>query len=161
MYMMGIKEIYYRLKYGIFNLVYYFKVIWNDRHWDPYFFYILLKKKLEGMEKFFTNKAGYVGREKDVKRIPFCIRCLNRLIEDNYMDPENNIVKIYGNHIFKVADEKGMVEMTRSKVESGERREEDYWKDFRKYMDRSINSELRDIRLLFKVIEMNIQRWWD
>lgn len=163
MYMMGIKEIYHRLKYGIFNLFYYFKVIWNDRHWDPHFFYILLKKKLEGMEKFFTNKAGYVGKEKDVKRILFCIRCLERLIKDDYVDPDNKLRKKYGKFVIEcVVDEKGreVCEMSREKVKTEEEKER-YERELSERCSRGYYEEQRDIRLLFKVIEMNIQRWWD
>ena len=161
--MIGIREIYYRLKYGIFNLIYYFNVIWNDRHWDHYYLYLLLKRKLEGMERFYREKANHEGSEKDSKKMRFCVDCLERLIKDDYVDPENKLREKYGKYVMKcVLDEKGrnVFEMNREKVKTKEEKER-YDEELRERCSRGYYEEQRDIRLLFKVIEMNIQRWWD
>ena len=54
------KQYYRKFKQGIGNLIYYFKVIWNDRQWDYAFFYRLeLKKELNGSE-FVTDEGTTV-----------------------------------------------------------------------------------------------------
>jgi hypothetical protein len=66
---------YYNLKYGITNLIIYFKVIWYDRNWDQYFLYVLLAKKLERMEiemkeaNNHTDTLEVVEQIKEAKEI--------------------------------------------------------------------------------------------
>ena len=51
------KQYYRKFKQGIGNLIYYFKVIWNDRQWDWEFIMKIEKKKLDRMIKWYTKEV--------------------------------------------------------------------------------------------------------
>lgn len=80
----------YNLKYGIKNLFKYFKVIWNDRHWDYSFILILLKFKLETIKNSYSKKHYSTDVPYQLKYINICIILLDRLIENNFLKEELN-----------------------------------------------------------------------
>lgn len=60
--------------YGIKNLIFYFKVIWNDRAWDYIYILELLDKKLEQIElhmedKYYGKCLKYYGNTKIRNRL--------------------------------------------------------------------------------------------
>jgi hypothetical protein len=69
---------------GIKNLFVWFKIIWNDRWWDHYFFFIILHKKLSIMEKNFRKNGSHSCAEQDADKIKKCVLVIERLIKDNY-----------------------------------------------------------------------------
>ena len=52
---------------GLGNLLYYFKVIWNDRQWDYKFFYRFELRKVQKMIRWWSN-GNNVTSEKEVLR---------------------------------------------------------------------------------------------
>jgi hypothetical protein len=76
--------VYYNLKYGIKGLYNWIPVIWNDRQYDDYFLFKILRHKLILMEREYRRINVYVGQEKDHKKIQLCVYILNRIINDDY-----------------------------------------------------------------------------
>lgn len=76
------KQYYRKFKQGIGNLIYYFKVIWNDRQWDYTFFYRLELKKVQKMIEWWS-KGDNVTSEKSVLRdLRICEYLLKVLSEE-------------------------------------------------------------------------------
>lgn len=82
------EDLYYDTKWGVKNLITYFKVVWGSRHWDfngtPM---VMLKFNLEQLLPSIEN--GYEvdeSRLEKVKNIKRCIELLDRLLKDEYID---------------------------------------------------------------------------
>lgn len=73
----GLRE----LRRSLYNLYYYFNVIWNDRDWDHAYMWNLQLKKFEKAYKFRQSKwcAKYVGQGKVDQALRICIVILKRL----------------------------------------------------------------------------------
>ena len=69
---------------SIKRLFYWLPVIWKDRDWDQYFFFVILRHKMKSMQKYFEKNAHFVGMEKEAKRMKLCVKLLDMLIIDEY-----------------------------------------------------------------------------
>jgi hypothetical protein len=143
---------------GMSNLFKYFKIIWNDRDWDNEYIFILLKKKLEHTANYLEKNDYYVDVAKDVKRIRFCVRCIDRIIKEDYIDINNNLLKKYGEHDFRVDGEYFIFSRKNIKTEEEQAQ---YDKEFKRYSDIGDYISNRDLRLLFGTLEKYIKYWWD
>lgn len=75
---------------GIKNLIYYFKVIWNDNDWDYSFITDLLYVKLNKTYQRYNNKRYFVGQEDNtVKPLRICVEILNRSKNNFYWNTDN------------------------------------------------------------------------
>lgn len=152
------RTIYYNLKYGIQNLIRWFKVIWSDRDWDQYFFYRILVNKFEHMEYFFRNDANFVDKEKVADKIMIAKNLAKRLMEDDYLNNATvDYDKIYGN------DELFIFEPVKNEkysklVEVGTKHQHDMFGKASKHSDKM---RQQDKEILFDLIKKNIDRWWD
>lgn len=75
-----------KIKYGIQNLWYWRKVIWNDRDWDYYFLSKMIVHKMKRMDKHFLEYSNHVNREKDVRKMRCFYKRLERAMNNDYMD---------------------------------------------------------------------------
>jgi len=87
-----------KIAWGIRNLIYYFRVVWNDRDWDYAFIEILLMHKLQKTYKryhsvkYMKNQGQFV-----TKPLRICVEILQRqddgfyYMVDNWMDKHNGI----------------------------------------------------------------------
>ena len=147
------------IKQGVTNLIKYLPVIWNDRHWDGDYVYLLLHRKLELKEKFFRSGNTYtLDSDGTADEIKLAKEALNRLIEDDYLTEET-----------KEYDEKyGHLDiLTFEKVEGKnysrlvEQRPEEAIKVFRDACDRSNKREDADRKFVFNYMRDRIEGWWD
>ena len=77
------------LKRSVYNLFYYFNVIWNDRDWDHAYMHRLQLKKFKKAYKFRTESPycmRCVGQEKQDQALRICINILEREINNWYTD---------------------------------------------------------------------------
>lgn len=163
--MVKLKDLYYNIIYGIQNIFLYFSVIWRDRNWDSHWIFVLLRRKLQLMSKNFEKWNRYEGVEKDVKKMRFCIKIIDRLIEDDYFDPKGELEKKWGKHnLFNYlnGEDKDLNDnlLLRERVKNRED-EELYNKELMKHINIEEFKKKRDLRLLFKTLEFNIENWWD
>jgi len=166
-----ITEFYYNhirglILYSIPNFFYYFKVIYQDRDWDDNYIFIILKRKLEKQLRRFSTIELFVGQDKEIKRIKFCISCLDRIIKDDYrLKWTNEIAEKYGQQkmITEPYDDNGSVEVvkiTRTKCNTPKLELEEHGLTMKLY-EYAQNDQDRDVRLLFRVLEKYIKHWWD
>jgi hypothetical protein len=158
-----------QIKYGIQNLIKYFKVIWNDRDWDHYFFFILLQTKLKYMEKIFRQYGYHVNSERDADKMKVCINLLGRIINDDYCKYEfekhdERYGKLKMNTLPNQYDNNGKVssylaEFSRDKTT--EQIKEQERKAFQRIYKKQILLEKNDLDLLFHILRTQIKSWWD
>lgn len=151
-------------RYGIPNLFAYFKIIVNDRDWDHTYFYELIQLKLSRMSKRIEylqkNDCAFEGSDLQIKRINFCIRCIDRLIREEYRQ------NIYNDIMDKYERNIGIKWLEtwnewQDKLEKNPELKNEYYNDLRNLWDMQEADFLRDKRLLFRVLEKYLHDWWD
>jgi len=83
-YKISFKNNWRNLKYGIKNLIAYFKLIWNDRDYDYVFWLKMNRLKFSRMENTIRNHGNHVDSSKDADNINDAIKIIDRMLEDNY-----------------------------------------------------------------------------
>ena len=76
------KQYYRKFKQGIGNLIYYFKVIWNDRQWDYTFFYRLELKKVQKMIQWWSSGDNVTSEKSVLRDLRICEYLLKVLSEE-------------------------------------------------------------------------------
>jgi hypothetical protein len=130
---------------SIKNLINWLPVIWIDRQYDHYFIYNILQFKLEKQAKYISKYSHHVDRNYDVMKINTCVRLIKKLKNDEYeMEFYDHLKKKYG--ISNVNFIKATPAIK---------------KDCKEMMKTSIEKHKKAKRILFKLLESNIENWWD
>lgn len=80
--MKQIFNFYRKLKQGIENLIYYFRVIWNDRQWDYVFLYRLELKKVQKMIQWWSKGNNVTSKNNVLRDLRICEYLLKVLSEE-------------------------------------------------------------------------------
>lgn len=80
--MKQIFNFYRKLKQGIENLIYYFRVIWNDRQWDYVFLYRLELKKVQKMIQWWSKGNNVTSENNVLRDLRICEYLLKVLSEE-------------------------------------------------------------------------------
>ena len=77
------------------NVISWFPVIWQDEQWDFYYFYRILNKKLDLIEKHMKSDfcMKSVNQDKYIKQVQVCKYLVERLIYHDYT--ENALIPYY------------------------------------------------------------------
>lgn len=169
------------IKQGLKNLQYWLPVIWKDRDWDHHFIFEVLKHKLKAQAKYIGKRGIHTEAKKDSRNMKICVSLIQK-IQDEYYEGEyldysesrfwfeshedfpgyfaleredvsenyDEFFKKYPRIYKRVLNGEGMF--------SREGREED--KSIIAMNIAKINQD-RAHKLLFKIMEENILRWWD
>lgn len=76
---MMIKDIWYNFKYGISNLFYFFKVIWNYRNFDYGYLLEIEKRAMIRMKKYYETCNITYSDTDTAKDLDLCINILNEM----------------------------------------------------------------------------------
>lgn len=161
-----IKSFFYGIKTGIKNLIKWTPVIWRDRDWDQYFFYVVLHFKLKRMEKLHRNHSHLVNGKKYADQIKLAVLLLDRIIKDNYLE---NVIepheKKWGQSDFvftPLKDNKNLSSLS-IKVEKANTPEEKAKENKERMALYKHSDDLKnqDLDMLFKHIRKYIEGWWD
>jgi hypothetical protein len=83
---------------GIKNLIYYFRIIWNDMDYDYYYILFLIFHKLKKTQKRYTKKDFFENQENELnKPLRICIEIIYRMLTDFYYNDIKNYDKIIDN----------------------------------------------------------------
>jgi len=166
---------------GVKNLIYWFPIIWKDRNWDSHYIFEILKHKLTAQANYIAERDIHTRAQHDARNMRWCVK-LMKLIQDDFYESE------YGDyhktkHWFEPIDD-GMGSSTWKSREL-EENFDDYFAKYPLIHKRVLNGEgvfkregredekrliamnigiinqTRSHKLLFKIIEQNIQGWWD
>lgn len=169
------------IRVGICNLIYWFPVIWKDRNWDDSYIFEIMMHKLKAQSKFIGARDIHVLAERDAEVMMTCVRLMERVKEEYYS------MEYFDYHESKNWFEDVPGKEGYSSWESRLIREnfDDYFKKYPLIYKRVLNGEgvfnlegreedkqiiamnighinhERARKLLFKIMEENIERWWD
>lgn len=166
---------------GIKNLWKWFPLVWKDRDWDNHFIFEALKFKIENTAKYIKKNDRYVGCERDVQIMMTCVRLIEK-IQDQFYDLEHHY---YMEQKFSFEKVEGS-DLSELKIETTSENLSDYFSKhpnvYRRALKSSITKEKwyysevsnqtlamwmghynhnRARRILFSLMERNIEKWWD
>jgi hypothetical protein len=155
---------------NIHNLIRWFPIIWKDRDWDDHFIFEILKFKLKNQAKYIGYHDRHLSAKRDAEIMMLCVRLIEK-VQDEYYGTE-----YFNYHESKLnfIDSKSHPGMYEMKVDPISEHFDDYFKKYPHIYNQvktedkhrtafniaRINEE-RAHKLLFKILEQNIRRWWD
>jgi len=164
----------YRIKQffrNIHNLIRWFPIIWKDRDWDHHFIFEILKFKLKNQAEYISKRGNHLSAKRDAEIMMTCIRLIEKIQDEYYASEYFEYYKSYLE--FKKLENSELFEITETVTSEAL---EDYFKKYPliyrlvpdlkapksriAFQMAKINQE-RAHKLLFKILEENIQRWWD
>jgi ABC-type antimicrobial peptide transport system permease subunit len=177
-------QFYYRnFIIGIKNLINWFPVIWKDKDWDSYYIFRILEHKLTLQAKGISKRNIHTVAQRDAEVMRTCVRLMEKVREDYYA---SEYFDYYKTKIwFESVDDKPGYSTWESEIIS--ENFNDYFKKYSLIYKRVLKGEgifnineksenerknfvamniahinqQRANKLLFKMLENNIKRWWD
>lgn len=160
-------EIWFRdFTTGIDNLLQWFPIIWCDRYWDSHYLFIIMKKKLENMEKGIREANIHDDAQSDANNIALCINALDRLIKDEYHEIAfKHHDEKWGNLHMQLrkkeeGKEYGLVEFKRDNVVTEEQKAQEHLEAMKCYEFSDVLQK-NDLDLLFRIMRNESLKWWD
>ena len=175
---------YYKyLKQGIKNLIYWFPIIWRDRDWDSSYIFDIMKHKLSGQANYIGARDRHTGSQQDARRMRICIKLMG-LVQDGFYSSEYSDYHKTKHWFEPVPGDKKLLSCESRLLQENF---DDYFKKYSLVYRRVLNGEgvfslegvddvdrrqriamnighinhARARKLLFSIIEQNIERWWD
>ena len=157
---------------GIKNLWNWFPTIWKDRDWDQSFIYEVLIHKLEKQAKYIGDRDWHTRAKRDAEKMLLCARLARIQQEDLYM--YEHLEYLDQDFEFVPTDETKKYFTMESTVTRDDLI--DYFYKYRRQhklidktgkdnhtiaMEIAVNNQERSRKLLFKIMEENIDGWWD
>lgn len=168
-------------KTGIKNLWYWLPIIWKDRNWDDSFIFTILSHKLKAQSEYIGNGNIHTRAKRDAEVMMTCVRLIERVKDEWY------VMEYMDYHKNKTWFEPYEGKEGYSKWVSRELEEnfDDYFAKYPLIYKRVMNGEgVYDLegrednknviamniakinhdrarKLLFKIMEQNIERWWN
>jgi hypothetical protein len=166
------KYLHHDIIQGIKNLIYWFPVIWRDRDWDTTYIWNILSYKLK---KQAINTGKY-GLKYDSDKMLTCAKLIDKINNDEYMteylDYDKSLIKLvpdkhsnshvifYDNSQTNFDDFDEYI----NKYKSSYRKViKDIGDKNKKTIAMNISSLNHDRahKLLFKIMERDITKWWN
>lgn len=161
-----------------YNLYRWLPIIWKDQDWDHTYIWDILKFKLKNQAKYIGTKDRHLSAKRNAEIMMLCTRLIDK-IEDEYYTYEWS--KYYESESFFTSSEEYPDSYEWNQKEISENLDDYFVKYPRIYivvesMDKppfkkdtklgmAINmahiNHLRARKLLFNILENNIERWWD
>jgi hypothetical protein len=168
---------------GIKNLIQWLPVIWKDRDCSSYYIFRILEHKLKLQAKGIAKRDIHVSAQRDAEIMMTCVRLMDKIKDDYY---ESEYMDYYETNLWfeDIKDNPGYSTM---KSEMISEKFDEYFKKYPLIYKRVLNGEgifpvnqkigsekkqtiatniayinqERANKLLFKILENNIKRWWD
>lgn len=166
---------------GVKNLWRWFPVIWKDRDWDDSFIFDILIQKLKNQSDYIGKKDRHTSAKRDAEVMMTCCRLLEKVKVDDYgieyLSYENT------NWNFTPCEDNPGY--SRLEFDLISENFDDYFKKYPRQYKRVLNGEInrfnrsviedkhdiameiahenhkRAKKLVFKMLEQNIEKWWD
>jgi hypothetical protein len=168
---------------SINNVIRWFPIIWKDRDWDDSFIFTILKTKLKFQAEYISKRDFHTRAKRDAEIMNLCIRLIEKVREEYYS------MEYYDYHEteynFIDSDVPNCKEMVFNEISENF---DDYFKKYPLIHKRVLNGEgwvsiideesgeiikkrvamnmghinhSRARKLLFKILESQIECWWD
>ena len=152
------------IKQGIKNLKDWFPIVWKDKDWDYHYILLLMRFKLEKMDKLFRSDNVHItNAERHADEMKECVLLLDRIIEDEYTAFDKHDKK-WGEPDFKFidTDDPELVELKivrpNAKTDEDEKQERKEWRRCKEHED-ALREQ--DWERLFDNIKRYMKGWWD
>ena len=145
-----VREWYYDCTEGVRNIIRWYPTIWNDRDWDQHFIYEVLKTKLEFQAKYIYHSGVHNDAERDAEKMLLCARLIEIQQEG-----------LYAFEYTDYSEEDNLDEYFKKYKRQYDLMDKTNKDDFVIAMRIAYKNQDRSRRLLFKIIEENIESWWD
>ena len=155
---------------NIHNLIRWFPIIWKDRDWDDHFIFEILKFKLKNQAKYISYHDRHLSAKRDTEIMMLCVRLIEK-IQDDYYGCE---YLSYCDLEFESITSKTHPDLYEMVIAEKSERYNEYFKKYpriakqfttndkgKKAFKIAQINENRAHKLLFKILEQNIRRWWD
>ena len=138
---------------GIRNLWRWFPIVWKDRDWDQYYILESLKFKLKNTADYFSKHQRFIGWEDEVKYLRICEKLITKIQNEEYQGEYTKYTS-WEKYTNKYP---GTVKKVLSNPKYGE-----YFQIGRGLATAvGMERKLKARKLLFKILEERIERWWD
>lgn len=174
---------YRNLKQGVKNLWYWFPIIWKDRDWDQHYIFEVLKHKLKAQAKYIGDIDRHSSAQQDARRMNICIKLIELCQDETYTREYRDYVR--DRSWFEQCKVKPQYLTWQNEIIAETL--DDFFKKYPLIYKRVMNGEgpftldggnekeikrriamnichinqQRAHKLLFKIIEQNIEQWWD
>jgi hypothetical protein len=177
------KYLHKEIKTGIKNIWYWLPIIWKDRNWDSHYIFEIMMHKLKAQSNYIGSRDIHTRAKRDAEVMMTCVRLMKHIQDDTYSSEYSDYHKT--KHWFEdVLGKEGY-----SSWESRLLAEnfDDYFKKYPLIYKRVIDGEGpftldgendltmrqriamnigyinhdRASKLLFKIMQKNIEKWWD
>lgn len=165
---------------GIENLIRWFPTIWKDRDWDIDFTWKMISKKLEFQSEYLMLSGKHTSSQRDAEIIMTCVNLIERVKTEYYLTEYQDYQELEMNFVPRTLEDGGKSYEYKPNVLS-----ESFDDYFRKYpivykkvvkrmisekktydkwrvaFEMSRENHKRAKKLLFSIMENNIENWWD
>jgi hypothetical protein len=169
------------LKEGIKNIIYWLPIIWKDRHWDSHYIFEILKHKLSAQANYIGGRGFHTRAHQDARRMRLCVKLMQKIQDDDYA---MEYMDYHKDRIW-FTDCEDRPDSSLMNSEQIWEKFDDYFKKYPLIYKRVMNGEGvfkregreddkqiiamniayinqdRAHKLLFKIMEENILKWWD
>lgn len=169
------------LKEGVKNIWYWFPIIWKDRHWDSHYIFEIMMHKIKAQSKYIGERDIHTRAKRDAEIMMTCVR-LMKLVNDEFYSSEYSDYHKTKHWFADVPGKEGYSSWESRLLEENF---DDFYKKYPLIYKRVLNGEGvfgregreddkqiiamnighinhdRARKLLFKIMEQNIERWWD
>jgi len=166
---------------GVKNLVYWFPIIWKDRNWDSHYIFEILAHKIKAQSKYIGERDIHTRAKRDAEIMMTSYRLIKLVQDDFYSGEYSDYHKT--KHWFEDCEDKPGYSSWESRLM--EENFDDYFKKYPLIYKRVLEGEgpfsiegreddkqviamnighinhERARKLLFKIMEGHIERWWD
>lgn len=164
-------------KDGIRNVIRWFPIIWKDRDWDTHYIWEIFKFKLHNQAKYIGDKDRHTSAKRDAEKMRLCVKLMDKLQNEyyaseysEYQDSQFKFVPIPDSDNYEMKSE-----LLREDFDSYFSKYPRIYKQVLKMENppyrnnekfgiavniAKINHD-RAKKLLFKIMENEIERWWD
>jgi len=169
---------------GVKNLIKWLPIIWKDRSYDPSYIFKILEHKLTIQSEHICNNGNHLSSKRDAEIMMVCVNLIKKIQDDYYHSEYCDYHQ--STYWFDDSESTPGFFMWNSNIES-----EEFSKYFKKYpliykrvlngegvfpfkdsntakenkmriaMNISYINHDRARKLLFKIMEENIEGWWD
>jgi hypothetical protein len=168
------------IKNFITRLWYWIPILWDNEDWDYNQFYVIMRAKLIRMADYHEKSNRYVGVEYNVQRMRLCCRLLDKIIKGDYSSecqkyyecdydwkpiPNSKYFTMKSDmvedHIDEYIKKYPIIAKQALKTYPGklDLTKDDDRKMFCHYMSTLRAQKAK--KLVFKIIERDIEKWWD
>lgn len=165
---------------GINNIWYWFPIIWKDRNWDSHYIFEVIKHKLNSQSQYIGSNNGHTRAQQDAHRMNICTKLIQKLQDDDYQLEYMDYAK--DRHWFTPCEDTPGSSIWNSEIIW--EKYDDYFKKYPLVYKRVMNGEgftslegreddkhviamciahlnhERARKLLFKIMESEIEKWW-